>query len=112
MSISYDSIGQVCVTFQNSGAHINQPCRISASNTVSACLDTNNIDGVVVAARSNLVTVVIKGFVTLPYTGSAPQVGYCPIAATGTGKVKMLEGAREYLVVQVDSNKKYVTFCL
>lgn len=112
MSISYDSIGQVCVTCYNSGVQVNQPCKISTNFSIAACQDTDDIAGVVVAARSNLATVAIRGFVTLPYTGTAPTVGYCPIAATGTGKVKMLEGAHEYVVLNVDTNKKTVTFCL
>ena len=112
MAISYDSIGQLCVTCFSSGAHLNEPCKICANNTVTACQDANEIEGLVVAAKGNLVTVVIKGFVTLPYIGSAPTVGYCPIAAAGSGKVKTLEGAREYVVFNVDTSKKTVTFCL
>ncbi|MBQ6430904.1 MAG: hypothetical protein IJJ99_03390 [Oscillospiraceae bacterium] len=112
MLISYDSIGQVCVTCQNSGVQLNQPCKMSTNCTITACQDADDLEGVVVATRGNLATVAVKGFVTLPYTGTAPNLGYCPIAATGTNKVKKLEGAREYVVFSVDSNKKTVTFCL
>jgi len=112
MSISYDSIGQVCITCFNNGANVNQPCKMSTNNAVTACDDTDGFVGVVVAARGNLATVAVKGFVTLSYSGTAPNIGYTPIAATGVGKVKQFEGAREYLVVNVDTSKKHVTFCL
>ena len=112
MSISYDSIGQVCVTCYNNSVQVNQPCRIGSNCTISPCVDDGNIEGVVVARNGNLATVVVKGFVTLTYNGTAPTVGYCALAATGVGKIKVKEGAREYVVFDVDTNKKHVTFCL
>lgn len=112
MSISYNSIGQVCITCYNSGVQVNQPCKMSTNNTVAACQDENAIEGVVVAGNNSLATIAVKGFVTLPYSGNAPTLGFCPLAASGTGKVKKLEGAHEYLVCSVDTSKKTVTFCL
>ena len=112
MSISYESIGQVCITCYCSSAGVNHPCKVSSNHTVVSCADGDEIEGVVVAKHSNLATVAVKGFVTLPYTGSAPNVGHCPLASAGSGKVKVSDGAREYLVVNVDTPKKYVTFCL
>ena len=112
MSISYDSIGQVCVTCMGIGPQINAPCKISTNNTVAICVDGDAINGVVVTKNNNLTTVAIRGFVTLPYQGDAPVHGYCPLAAAGNNKVKKLVGAREYLVFQVDTTKKTVTFCL
>lgn len=112
MSISYESIGQVCITCYCSSAGVNQACKMSSNHTIISCADDDAIEGVVLAKHSNLATVAVKGFVTLQYTGSAPTVGYCPIASAGLGKVKVADGAREYLVVNVDTAKKYVTFCL
>ena len=112
MLISYDSIGQVCVTCMGSGPQINSPCKISTSNTIAICVDGDPIDGVVVARNSNLSTVAIRGFVTLPYFGEAPTCGYCPLAAAGPNKVKVMENAHQYQVFQVDTLKKTVTFYL
>lgn len=112
MSISYNNIGQVCVTCHNTSVQINQPCKVVSNCAVTTCSDGNAFDGVVVATRSNLATVVIRGFVTLSYLGGAPSLGYCPLASAGGSKVKTMEGAREYLVFHVDTSKKTVTFCL
>ena len=112
MSISYNNIGQVCVTCYNNSVQINQPCKISTNSSITTCADGNAIEGVVIATRGGIATVVVKGFVTLPYLGSAPSPGYCPLAAAGSGKVKKQDGAREYLVFHVDTSKKTVTFCL
>ena len=112
MAISYDSIGQVCVTCMGVSPLLNAPCKFNASNNITVCTEGDQIDGVLVAKSNTLSTVAIKGFVTLPYAGSAPTVGYCPLAVSGNTKVKVQEGAREYLVVQVDTLKKTVTFYL
>lgn len=112
MAISYESIGQVCITCTNSGAAENVPCKIIYNNSISSCLDGNAIHGVVVATRGSLATVAISGFVTLPYTGTAPTLGFCPLAAASSGKVKKLDGAHEYLVISVDTTSKTVTFLL
>lgn len=112
MAISYESIGQVCVTCNNSSVSSNMPCKIATNNTITACADGNEIHGVVISTRSNIATVAIRGFVTLSYSGTAPTLGYCSLAASTNGKVKVLEGARERLVVHVDTYKKTVTFYL
>lgn len=113
MAISYDSIGQECVTARcSSSVPAGYPCKFTTSNTVSACSDANAFHGIAMAQNGNLVTLAVRGFVTLPYSGSAPTVGYCPLAAASAGKVKKLEGAKEHLVVCVDISKSTVTFLL
>jgi len=112
MSISYDSIGQVCITCLSNGVQVNQPIKLISNNSVSPCVDGDAIEGVVAATHANLSTVAVKGFVTLTYVGATPTLGYCPLAAAGNGKVKKQDGARDYLVVDVETNKKTVTFCM
>ena len=112
MAIAYDSIGQVCVTCFAGGLQVNAPCKLAANNFVAACTDGDAIEGVVLVLKDNIATVAVKGFVTLPYAGNAPTLGYCPLAGNGQGKVKMLAGAREHLVFNVNTTKKTVTFCL
>lgn len=112
MLLSYNSIGQVCITCMGTSPQLNTPCKVISNNTVAACAEGDPINGVVVAKGKTLTTVAVRGFVTLPYLGLAPTLGYCALAAAGNGKVKGLEGAREYLVLQVDTLKKTVTFCL
>lgn len=113
MAISFDSIGQECVTVtSNNTISENIPCKFSSSRTVSACADGNAIHGICIRQEGSLVTLQIKGFVTLPYSGSAPTVGFCSLAAAASGKVKKLENAKEYLVVDVNTTNSTVTFLL
>lgn len=113
MAISFDSIGQECVTVRtNSNISVGSPCKFTASNTVSVCSDGNAFHGIVMSQREGFITLAVHGFVTVPYSGTAPTVGYCPLAAATGGKVKKLEGAKEHLVVSVDTTKSTVTFLL
>lgn len=113
MAISFDSIGQECVTATSTSTiSANTPCKFLASKHVGACADGNAIHGICIRQEGSLVTLQIKGFVTLPYSGSAPTVGFCSLAAAASGKVKKLENAKEYLVVDVNTTNSTVTFLL
>ena len=51
--------------------------------------------------------------VTAGYSGSsAPTVGWSGLAADGSGGVKASSAGRSYLVVDVDTSGKTVTFAL
>lgn len=113
MAISYDSIGQECVTVRSSNhISVGAPCKFTTSNFVSACSDGNAFHGIVMSQNDDFITLAVHGFVTVPYSGTAPTVGYCPLAAAAAGKVKKLEGAKEHLVVSVDTTMSTVTFLL
>lgn len=113
MAISFDSIGQECVTVTSSNTiSENIPCKFSSSRTVAACADGNAIHGICLRQANHLVTLMVRGFVTLPYSGSVPTVGFCPLAGAGSGKVKKLDGAKEYLVTEVNTTNTTVTFLL
>ena len=112
MTVSFDSIGQECVTVQSSSISAGTPCKFSANGFVSACSDGDAFHGVAIKHASGLTTLAVHGFVTLPYSGAAPTVGYCALAAALSGKVKTLDGAKEYLVVDVNSADSTVTFLL
>lgn len=112
MSVSYDSIGQVCVT-----ANLSQeiaagsPVKFTDNAQVAPCADGDTVHGVLVSGRQGLGAVALRGFVTLPYSGTAPAVGMTALAAAGAGKVKA-GGSVSYLVTQVDTANTTVTFLL
>ena len=62
--------------------------------------------------RGDLVTVQYRGFVTLPYSGTAPSVGYGILAADGAGGVKGAQSGESYLIVNVDTTAKTVCVLL
>ncbi|MEA4946652.1 MAG: hypothetical protein VB058_03705 [Oscillospiraceae bacterium] len=59
-----------------------------------------------------MATVKLDGFVTVPYTGAAPAVGFSALSADAAGGVRVNAAGREYLVLEVDTAAKTVGFIL
>ncbi len=105
MAISFNAIGQSHVSFSAAeSAKAGQVCKLTANGTVGACAEGESFCGVVTDVRGGVAAVTMSGFVELPYTGTAPAVGYQTLAADSAGGVKTVTtGGRSLLVVQVDS---------
>lgn len=113
MSISFQELAHECVSFEaDSGLKVNQLCFVNANNTVKACTDGSPIHGQALSVRCGVAGVAVRGFITAGYNGTAPTLGFCPLVAYSNRVVKVSEGAREYLVVSVDTANKTVCFML
>lgn len=111
MSISFGGVGELCVTFKADNNVVKGlPVKMSANDTVTACSANDRIMGVAIdVADDGYCTVQIAGYVTLPYSSTAPSVGYAKLAANGSGGVLVPTASNgitpggEYLVINVDS---------
>ena len=115
MNYSYEGIGQWCATFAGSQAEEGQVVKLTAGKTVGPCAAGDGFCGVVksVSRDGEACTVALGGMVTAGYSGSsAPTVGWSGLAADGSGGVKASSAGRSYLVVDVDTSGKTVTFAL
>ena len=117
MKISYRGIGQMCATFACGDTMAEgKPVKVSADSTAAVCAAGDAFCGVCAAVgrAGDACSVQLRGFVTVPYTGTAaPAVGYSRLAANGTGGIKTgAETDRAYLVVQVDTTAKTATIML
>ena len=116
MKVSYEGIGALYATFSCGALTEGAPVRVSAAGTAAACGKGNEIAGVVkaVLAALRLDAARLRGFVTLPYSGTtAPSLGYNALVADGDGGVKLADSsARQRLVVEVDATAGKVTFLL
>ena len=115
MKHSFEGIGQWSATFAcGSGVAEGQVVKVSANGTVSACADGNGFAGVVdVVGRDGAAcAVILSGMVEVPYTGTAPALGWSGLSANGTGGVKADTNGRACLVADVDTTGKLVTFVL
>ena len=116
MKVSFEGIGECVATFYNSTsapAQAGQPVKVGESGTVAACSDGEAFLGVAVAADGDFSAVQLQGFVTLPYTGSAPTPGFVTLGADGSGGVKTVgTGGRGCWVIQVDTAASTVGFML
>ena len=116
MKDSYEGIGALYATFSCGALTEGVPVRVSAAGSVSACSKGNEIAGVAAAVSrgKDACSVQLRGFVTLPYSGTtAPSLGYNALVADGDGAVKLADSsARQRLVVEVDATAGKVTFLL
>ena len=112
MSVSVKGFNENVLTLKAaSGLTAGVPVSMSENDTVAAA--TEVFCGVSVSVSGNYAGVQLTGMVTLPYTGTtAPAVGYAALIADGAGGVKADSKGRSYLVVNVDSTNKKVSFML
>ncbi len=105
MTVSFEGTGQKIVTFEAAdGVTAGMPVKMSENRKVAAAAAGDIFCGVALdAAEDGFASVVLGGFVTLPYTGTAPSVGYVKLAADGSGGVTVGDKGRDYLVTEADT---------
>ena len=104
MSVSFEEIGRLAVTFGHEGCEAGQVCKVSANGTVVPCAEGEKLCGIVEGVRGDHAAVQVAGFAEVRFSGSV-GVGYVNLCADGQGGVKAGTG-REYLVVSVDNNNR------
>ena len=110
MKVCFEDIGHMSATFAVRNGQGGEPVKVCDSGTVCACADGEAFCGVLEGVRGGHGAVQLHGFVTLPYSGSTPALGYNSLLANGNGGVKTGSNGRNCLVVRVDTNVKCVTF--
>ena len=109
MAISFDAIGERYVTFfAGQTAEDGKLCKMTANGTVGNCAANDDFCGVITQVRGGTASVLMNGYVELPYTGSAPSLGYSVLVAGASDSVKSAESGKTYLVVNVDTTAKTV----
>lgn len=111
---SYEGIGQWAATFACGQVEEGQMVKISGNGQVSACGAGDGFCGQVlsVGRDGGACAVALGGMVTAGYSGTAPSLGWCGLAADTDGGVQASSAGRGYLVVDVDESAGTVTFVL
>ncbi len=114
MKVAFNGLGEQVATFTApSTVKKGMLVFINMSGNVNACAADAAFCGVALSSRDGIAAVQLGGYVRMPYTGNAPAVGYCALAAAGSTEVKRVtEGGREYLVLDVNTTDKTVGFLL
>ncbi len=113
MAISYEGIGQTCVTLRKKNTVTNGcVCAMAENNCVGISEEDENIIGIAAAVKGDYVSLIVSGIVTVPYSGTAPGVGICPLAGDGSGNVKYSTEGINYRVLSIDTKNRTVTFIL
>lgn len=112
MKVSFTGYGENVLTFEaeNSVAE-GIPVKISANGTVGVCAPGDAFCGVAVNVRNGFAGVQLKGFVTLPYTGTV-ALGQQVLAADTDGKVKTGTAGVTALVVDIDETAQKIGIIL
>ena len=80
---------------------------MSGNNTVKKAA-AGKFVGVAHAVRGDYVLVQTGGFAVLPYSGTAPTVGFATLAADSNADATTSASGREGLVTEVDATAKTV----
>ncbi|MCD7859669.1 MAG: hypothetical protein LUH51_05785 [Firmicutes bacterium] len=112
MKVSMEEIGALYVSFMASGCADGAPCAPCTNGYVEECEEGEAFFGIVHHTDPSGCAVQVAGFVTVPYSGTAPQPGYATLAADGAGGVEMSAGGQGRWVVAVDTAAQTVTFKL
>ena len=107
--VSFEEMGAVTVSFLcEEGVSEGQVVKVSADGTVGPCTAGEDFCGVARSPRCGGAAVQVKGFVPVKTTGKLP-LGWCSLAADGTGGVKKAEsGGVRALVVQAEAERAVV----
>jgi len=77
-------------------------------STVKAATAGEIFCGICTKIRNGLASVVFAGHVTVPFSGTAPNLGYQKLSADGNGGVKSDENGKHFLVVYSNEADKTV----
>lgn len=110
--VAFEAIGEQVVTFAAaSGAEEGKVGMISDNGTVDTCSAGTAFCGVIGKVCGGMAAVVLGGYVELPYSGNAPELGFLALVGDSDGGVKVAgsgETGRSCLVVKVDTTDKYL----
>ena len=113
MKVSFNGWKEHVATFETAAAlEAGSVVKISGNGAVSACGDGDKFAGAVVSQRGDFAAVQLRGYAELPFTGTAPAVGFQTLCADGSGGVKTGSAGRELLVTYVNAGEKTVGLIL
>lgn len=114
MSVSFEGVGQVCATFLGGGLTEGHVVKVTAGGTVGKCSAGDAFCGAALCCKDDACTVQVKGFMTVGYSGSAPEMGWQMLCADDKGGVKTSADSTgtRCLVVDKDTSLKTVTILL
>ena len=112
MKLSANGFLQAVLTMQSDEPiAAGTPVKLADNFTVEAGGSGDAFCGVVCTSRDTICGVQLRGSVCLPYSGTAPEVGYAVLVCDGEGGVTAAEGGTNVLVLAVDTDAETIT-CL
>ena len=110
MSVAFNGIENLVVTFQAGTVAVGSPAAMSANNTVRNAISGTAPVGIVRNKRNDHAAVQVKGYAEMKYSGStAPSLGWNSLVADGSGGLRVAstgETGRACLVVSLNTTNK------
>lgn len=108
-TVSMEGIGNQNITFCFDAApKVGYPCAMASNYRICDAAADAAFFGVTQRLYNGYASVQTAGYVELPYTGTAPTVGWATLAADGSGAVKTAETGNRCLIVMVDKTNSKV----
>ena len=99
-------VPQLIVTFSHSGLtkeHHGKPVKLAANETVALAADGEPMHGTCETVTEDIAGIKLTGCWELPFTGTAPVLGWNLLSANGAGGVKVDVNGDSFLVSGVDA---------
>ena len=80
--------------------------------TVKPCENGDSFIGTAVNAKGEYACIKLSGYAEFDYSGTAPTVGVCILAADGNGKVCVSDTGRQFIVTNVNTDTARVGIIL
>ncbi len=107
MSISFKGINEQVVTFAiEAELEVGTLVTMSESATVKACESGDLFVGVVVSSHGNIAAVQTNGYISLPYSGTAPALGITALSAADAKTAAADTSGRTVTVIELDEASK------
>ena len=104
MSISFKGFNEQVITFRTeSELEAGTLVKVSGSATVAAATSGEDFIGIVVCTHGDIAAVQVGGYVSLPYSGSAPTLGTASIAPADSKTVTASDSGKTVTVVELDT---------
>ncbi len=113
MTTNFNGFNEKVLTFEcDTEIKAGAPVKITANGKVAAAAAGDRFVGICIYTRCGYAAVQVEGYVTLPYTSTAPTVNYAKLVADGNGGVKADTNGSEAVVICVDTTAKTIGFIM
>ena len=106
MSVAFYGTQETVLSFEAGAVTPGYPVAISQNNTVANAANGIAPAGVALHVREGIAAVQLHGYAELPYSGTAPALGWTKLTADGTGGMKADGNGISHLVVSVNEAGK------
>lgn len=113
LTVSLKGFNEKTATFKVSGAlTAGEPVAMADNCTVKACGSGEAVAGVAVNVKGGYACVQLSGYAEIPYSGTAPSVGFKVLAGDGKKGASVSQQGRSALVVNVDTDNSVMGIIL